>query len=237
MAAQQKGGCHYSRRCWASAWATPMNRRCQRRSLRDFMFMLLLCKASPAILMAKGVQQWLCTTGTVTPEPSLFRKEAGGRRSRQAAEKSMGTWGDARRPFLPLVAFTEEPHMDSAQSPSSTPETMCPGKCKHLLCAFNTTVHSQLSPVSTPPLFNHHWHTWLVIWWSLDLLKPIATTLHGWCATPLCYLARPWWVVDLPNWTMAVSGERLSSWSMMIPCGISVSEPQTGKKDCPLAGV
>lgn len=124
----------------------------------------------------------------------MFRKETGDRRSPQAAGKSMQTWEDARRCFLPLVAFIEEPHMDSIQSLSSTPETMCPGKCKHHLCTINSTVLSQLQPVSTPALFNHYWHTCLVIWWSLDFHKPIATTLYGCCATPLCHLAWPWWV-------------------------------------------
>lgn len=121
-----------------------------------------------------------------------FRREAG-------KEELLKQLGKACGHFLPLVAFIEEPHMDSIPSPSSTPEIMCPGKCKHHLCAFNSPVLSQLQPVSTPALFNHHWHTCLVIWLSPDSNNPIATTPYGCCAAPLCHLAWPWWLVNLPN--------------------------------------
>lgn len=124
------------------------------------------------MLMAKGEQQWLCTAGTVTPEPTGSRERQEKKIFRSSWKKHAGM-RRSRRDFLPLVAFTEKPHMDSIPTPSSsTPETMCPGKCKHHLCAFNIPVLSQLQPLSTPPLFNDHWHL------SGDLVVPWLAQSH-----------------------------------------------------------
>lgn len=200
------------------------------------MFTSLLCKASPVKLMAKGEQQWLCTTGTVTPEPWCpgKRQETGdlpkqlgkGCRHEEMPEGISYPW------LLSLKS-----HIWTLPKVPPAPQKPC-AQCKHHLCAFNSTVLSQLQPVSTLALFNHYWHTSLVIWWSLDLHKPIATSLHGCHVTPvLCHLTRPWWLVNLPNWTMAIPGEGLSSQGMRTPfLNSSFQSPRQAKKTALLQG-
>ena len=245
--AQQRAECYSSRKCWTSAWATPMNSscKCQRRSLRHIMLTPLLCKASLTLLMAEGVHQWLCTTRTVAPEIPY----SGERQEVENLPKQLEK------------AYRHEGMPEGILYPGCFHWRTTYGFCSKSLChlrnhdtcakgSANISSPSSSPPsfpsynlysVSTPPLVNHCWLTWLVNWWPLDLYKYIATTLFVW---PLC---SPF--VHLPPGLVLVSGEppRLSMAGTeegLSPQGdddhssrLSVSEPQTGKKDCPLAGV
>lgn len=87
----------------------------------------------------------LCNWDTHSRAPMVWRV-ARDRKSPQAAGKGIRTQGDARKHLLPLVAFTEEPHMDFFYHPRNH-DPRAKGSAHNIVSPFNITILSQLQPL------------------------------------------------------------------------------------------
>ena len=139
-------------------------------------------KASLAMLMVESVQQRLCPTGTVTPEPPYSGERQEAENLPRQLEKAYGHEEMPEGIFYPWLISLRSHVWTLPKVPPPPQKSRAKGSANisSLPLIPPSFPSYNLCNVSTSPLVNHCWLTWLMIWWPLDLYKYIATALSVW---------------------------------------------------------